>query len=221
VVHAKARGEFEQTKCDIRINMMPLQRLVDNLYVSRDLQNPTGMDFVESVTQGEVLHNAILSLINPDLYDASNQAIAMLRNDHRERWLNRFHPHVSLWPSVFSAWQIIVNRITPSHRDAGAAPCMYDVLTSVGTHTTSKFILSDCGTSFSYPPGTVIAICGRVLRHEVASWEGGERICVAHYVRDNVHNRLCVPCPEWVVIDRFWKLLNKSLLQRHGMALIT
>jgi hypothetical protein len=174
------------------------------------------MKFVESVTQGEILHNAILSLIAPDLYDASNQAIEKLKNDQKGRWLRSFHPHVSLWPSVFSAWQIIVNRITPPHRDAGAAPSMYDVLTSLGTHTSCHFILSDCGTTFSYGPGTVIAICGRVLRHEVRSWEGGERICLAHYLRDNVHNRLGVPCPQWVLIDRFGDLQDKSFQERHG-----
>jgi hypothetical protein len=175
------------------------------------------MKFVESIAPGEILHNAILSLIAPDLYDAGIQAISRLKNDETERYLASLHPHVSRWPSVFSAWQIIINRVTPPHRDRGAAPSMYDVLTSVGTHTSSNLLLSDCGTTLSYGPGTVIAICGRVLRHGVQSWEGGERICVAHYFRDNVLNRLHVRAPDWVVIDSFWDLLDKNLRERHGL----
>jgi len=34
---------------------------------------------------------------------------------------------------------------------------------------------------------------GKLFMHEVGEWSGGERICVSHYIEDNVHEHLKVP----------------------------
>jgi len=31
--------------------------------------------------------------------------------------------------------------------------------------------------------------------HEVGDWLGGEKVCVSHYMKDNVHERLEIHCP--------------------------
>lgn len=134
-------------------------------------------------------------LICPELYSLGNEAIRKLKT---EPYLEKPHENVQLWPSFFSGIEVITNRITPLHRDPQAAPPVYDFLVSAGTHKEAWLDLPDVRARVEYKPGTVIAVCGKVLRHGVAAWDGGERICLAHFIRDNVHNRLQLPRPDWV-----------------------
>jgi len=39
--------------------------------------------------------------------------------------------------------------------------------------------------------------CGSGFLHEVGDLLGGERVCVSHYMKDNVHERLEVQRPNW------------------------
>jgi len=40
-----------------------------------------------------------------------------------------------------------------------------------------------------------VAVCGKGFLHDVGDWLGGERVCVSHYMKDNVHERLEIHCP--------------------------
>ena len=128
------------------------------------------------------------------------------------------HPNVGLWPSAFSAMQVIVNWKTPAHHDAGAAPCAYDLLLSAGTHTQSSINLIDIQTSFSYTPDTVVLVCWRVILHEVPSWEGGERICITHYIHDVVHDRLGLKRSDWVCDVEYSIQMSAGYRARQGLA---
>ena len=64
---------------------------------------------------------------------------------------------------------IICNRETPSHRDAQANPQWYDILATMGSYQELHFHLMGLGMSFHYPPGTVIALCGKLLTHACES----------------------------------------------------
>src|SRR5208283_4480797 len=100
--------------------------------------------------------------------------------------------------STFNGISVIVNRKTPLHRDPGGQMEWYDVLLAAGTYTTATLDVPDLGAHFSCKPGTVVVICGRVLQHGVKSWEGGERICYAHFMRNNVLNRQNIQNSSWV-----------------------
>jgi hypothetical protein len=126
------------------------------------------------------------------------------------------HPNVSLWPSFFSGIEVISNRITPPHRDAQAAFPVYDFLVSAGTHEQAWLELPDLKANLSYKPCTVVAICGKVLRHAVLDWAGGERLCIAHFIRDNVHKRLDIPRPEWVKNTCYLKMMDDVFITRQG-----
>jgi len=182
------------------------------------MRTPLGSIFLEKVANAELLHNAILSLVSPDLYLQGLQAVDRLSEGTvpYER-----HRNADKWTSVFSALQVIVNRKTPGHRDQGAAPMVYDLLTCAGTYTHSVLQVRDLGARFYYNPGTVIALCGKVLLHEVKNWEGGERICIAHYMRDNVHQCLGLRRPFWPVMDERY-LASMSLRYRavHGLEVL-
>ena len=91
----------------------------------------------------------------------------------------------------------------------GAAPSEYDFLFSGGTHTECFLEVRELGARLSYLPGTGIAISGKVLRHGVMSWEGGERICHARFIKDAVHDRLGQPRPDWVCHENYF--INISL----------
>ncbi len=74
----------------------------------------------------------------------------------------------------------------------------YDLLFSSGTHEQCMLDVRDLGLRLSYLPGTAVAIAGKVLRHGVEAWDGGERICQARFMKDAVHDRLGQQRPDWV-----------------------
>lgn len=102
-----------------------------------------------------------------------------------------------VWPSEFSGLEVIVNRETPNHRDPGASPSFYDLLVSLGKGHRAVLALPDLGAELAYYPGTMVYILGKVLEHGVPQWGDGERIVIAHFVKDKVHDRLGVPRPKF------------------------
>jgi hypothetical protein len=94
---------------------------------------------------------------------------------------------------------------------------MYDLLTCAGTYKDAELKVFDIGARFCYDPGTVVALAGKVLLHEVTEWTGGERICIARFIRDNVHNRVEVPRPELPLYDKYTSLMAPNFRDRHGL----
>jgi hypothetical protein len=157
--------------------------------------------------------NAALASCGQELYQIGTEAVEMLKQGEG---LHMWYEDINLWPSVFSGIQAIINRITPSHRDSGAAAPVFDLLVSAGTHQSAAITLGDVEANLSYMPGTVVLVCGRVLRHEVPTWKGGERICIAHFMRDNVHERLGLPRPKWVSMDSYRGMMSSGFLSRQN-----
>ncbi|KAG2352438.1 hypothetical protein BDR07DRAFT_1253995, partial [Suillus spraguei] len=83
------------------------------------------------------------------------------------------------WPSIFSGLEVIVNRVTLSHRDPGGAPTLYDLLVSLGKGHAAKMRLADVQAELDYFPGTMLFICGIILEHSVQPWVDGERFVIA------------------------------------------
>jgi hypothetical protein len=159
--------------------------------------------------------NAVAVLVCPDLHSIATSAIQKLK---RGNHVNTPHEHVQLWPSIFSGIEVISNRVTPLHRDAKSAPPVYDFLVSAGTHTNAWLDVPDVKARLLYKPCTVIAVCGKVLRHGVESWEGGERLCFAHFIRDAVHERLQIPRPEWVTMGAYTDSIDEGFTYRQGLS---
>lgn len=137
--------------------------------------------------------NKLLALTHPHLFHAAYKVQAHLRSCFETR-------DVALkWTSVFSGIAVIANRTTPAHADHGGKPQWYDSLTSLGTFSHAHLDLPDFGISLLYRPGTVVNICGNVIRHEVkGGWGGGDRVCYARFMRKAVFERFEVECEEWV-----------------------
>jgi len=67
---------------------------------------------------------------------------------------------------------MIINRMTPFHRDGGGAPTDYDFLVSSGTHNDCILDIPDLGLTVDHLPGTGVLLTRRILRHGVMEWGG-------------------------------------------------
>jgi hypothetical protein len=176
-----------------------------------------GAAYINRIHDAEGILNCIGMLICPDLFSVGAKAIEKLKCGENPQIQ---HENVQLWPSFFSGIEVISNRITPMHRDQQAATQMYDFLVSGGNHINTWFELPDVGARLLYNPGTVTAICGKVLRHGVSTWdEKTDRLCIAHFMRDSVHNRLNLPRPGWVSEKCYLKMMDVGFLRRHNRSM--
>ena len=154
----------------------------------------------------EICMNAVFSIIAPDLYSSGLAALGAVKEDpgkyfgevpkSRQNSWDGTLENTRLWPSVFSGLSVIANRETPSHRDVNGHHPWYDLLCSAGFHERCILKVVDLEATFSYKPGTLIGICGRTLRHKVKGWEGMDRLCIAHFMRFGVMDRMDLPIQE-------------------------
>jgi len=157
------------------------------------LQADHGRLFISAIADAELLCDSVTALVTPELYNVGQAAIEKVKHGVE---LAVQYKNVELWPSVYTAMQVIVNRVTIPHRDEGGCPTHYDLLASIGSHHGASLDLPDLGLSLLYSPGTLVSLCGKLFIHEVCQWEG-ERICLAHFIKDTVHDRLEVHRPAW------------------------
>ena len=124
---------------------------------------------------------------------------------------------MKLWPSVFSGFAVISNRITPSHRDDKGHHPWYDILFSGGRHTHAWLETPDIGASFLYKLGCLVGICGKTLRHAVLDYEGTDRFCIAHYMRYPVVQRIKPRAKDagWVGMDPFLAMCHGEFQEQN------
>ena len=131
--------------------------------------------------------DVVLHIVHPELWTANTAGVDQL--------VSQLSPSSPSWPTSFTGMDLIVNRVTPPHLDSGGAVTFYDHLLSLGFGHQATLDLDDFGAKFTYAPGTSVFLTGRVLTHSVPPWSGGERAVVAHYSKDDVHDRLGVHRP--------------------------
>lgn len=161
-----------------------------------------GRAWLEQMILPSAVLSAAMAVMHPDLYAAGREAVVRLYQD-----LAVLHPDdpalvemaemLRLWPSVFTTTSVMVNRVTPFHRDHNSRVQWYDLLASIGSYVHAWFEVPTLGTACYYPPGSVVAVSGLLVRHGVAPTEGN-RLCVASYMRDNVHQAVGVHRSDWV-----------------------
>ncbi|KAI6007908.1 hypothetical protein EDC04DRAFT_2907519 [Pisolithus marmoratus] len=90
----------------------------------------------------------------------------------KQHWVTTQPPCPARWPSIYLGIDFIVNQETPPHQDQASAPSLLDLV-----------------------PGTMVFLAGKLLTHSVPKWEKGERIALAHYMKDAIHNRFGLARP--------------------------
>ena len=100
----------------------------------------------------------------------------MMRGSRTRRWRQCYHGGAG--------------RANRAGGDQNGHEPWFDLLYSGGSHDKALFNIPEMHASFTYSPGTLVAICGKIFRHEVMKWSGKDRLCLAHYFRLPVVTRL-------------------------------
>ncbi|KAI6024926.1 hypothetical protein BKA83DRAFT_4124738 [Pisolithus microcarpus] len=154
------------------------QRLEDKVYQSSSLKKGVVRQWLQDISYAEEFWNKIGEIVLPDLTRVGRDAISV-----KGDWVISQPPSPIGWPSIYLGIDVIVNQETPPHQDQVSAPSLLDLVVSLGTHD-AQFHISEIGTIFDYKPGTMIYLAGKVLTHSVPKWGKGERIALAHYMKD-------------------------------------
>lgn len=141
-----------------------------------------------------MLLSAMLSVMHPEQYEMGRACMKLLPAHCTDI------DALDMWYSLFNGVQVISNRDTPIHRDNGTECPWLDMLATIGPYKNAMFHLPGIGVNLSYFSGTVIGLCGRLLRHGVSNVDG-ERICIAYYMRSNVQRRVETPPAGWTFLQ--------------------
>ena len=57
----------------------------------------------------------------------------------------------------------------------------------------------------------MVGLCRSILKHEVSSWGVGDRVCYAHFMREEVHGWLDVPPAGWVNRDMYLPIKDDAM----------
>ncbi|KAG1840334.1 hypothetical protein F4604DRAFT_1924203 [Suillus subluteus] len=188
--------------------MQRQERLIDPLVTSESYNSKKVQQWLGALTTSELLWNSITAAVAPDLFESGFSAFSKVVKEVRRRKKNS--APVDSWPSIFSGLEIIANRTTFSHRDPGGSPSLFDLLVSLGRNHHATLSLADVHAELDYSPGAMVYIAGRVLEHSVGPWINGERIVVAHFMKDAVHDRVKVPRPSFPLQKNFLELVGRK-----------
>ena len=159
-----------------------------------------GGQWAIDMQESSTLIGSILGVAHPQLYEQGIEALTLLSRegakfvDDQEQLMRA----LKAWTSPFSALSVITNRSTPAHRDTKGRNEWLDFIVALGEDdSVGVMTFPGLGLSVGYNPGTIIAIAGKVIRH-AAKFEGGERACIAYYMRNKVQERLGIPAGTWM-----------------------
>jgi hypothetical protein len=161
-----------------------------NLRTQLHLGSP---DWIRILYDVEQFLNLTLSLINPALFESGLLMLQKLRRLDKTREIAKD------WQSVYTGISIISNRTTPSHRDSRGRPQWFDTLMSYSDPSSKpRLLIDDVGLDLEYSNRTIVSFCGTVMKHQVDYWGDGDRICYAHFMQEEVRNRLDAPSAGWL-----------------------
>ncbi|KAG0703425.1 hypothetical protein DFH29DRAFT_874531 [Suillus ampliporus] len=181
------------------------ERLQDPMVTSASYRSVEVQEWLAALSATESFWNAITAVSAPDLFEAGTLAITRVIQELQ----GSASPPICHWPSIFSGLEIIANRTTLSHRDPGGAPSLFDLLISLGSGHEAKLMLADVGAELNYCPGTMVFISGKVLQHSIGPWGPGERLVIAHFMKDKIHSRVRVSRPPFPTQAYFLKMVGR------------
>ena len=194
------------------VPVTPPQGKKSRLYVSKTLLDHDtngSLDWVQEMQETTDLLNAILSIVHPELHQAGAAALEKLRHGPR---FNKHHTWARAWNSVYSGVSVIANRACVPHRDIGGRPDWFDLILTLGQYSEAIMRWPDLRVNLDYPPGTVVFLAVKLIRHQVLHTVGGERLCLVWFMRDLVHDRLRIPSTQWADYRRNFEYLHAGFL---------
>ena len=161
--------------------------------VSANFSSPAALDWLDAISESNVILSIILTVIHPMLYDAGWQTAK------HQRDTSAIDPHdvLNQWASIFNGVAIISNYSTLVHQD-GSLRCHWnDMLVTLKSYWNYNLDLLGLEISLEYGPDMVVGILGNVLEHVVPHFEG-DRVCYAYFMRNNVHELANIPVSDWM-----------------------
>lgn len=171
--------------------------------VSATLKTPNspGHAWLQATAELSALCRGLFSVLHPEQCCLGHEALARL-DCHSIRDPENLPRAMEYWTSPFSGISVISNRETPIHRDTGGRNSWYDLLLTLGNYELGRFEVPGIGLRLAYDPGTIVAVAGKTIAHGVSPCEG-DRVCIAYFMRDGVHEQLGIRAGGWMNINYY------------------
>lgn len=95
----------------------------------------------------------------------------------------------SIDPLVLDGREVLFNKLTAEHTDSQDPQLGWAVLFAAGSFTGGYLVVKALGLRIRLHPGDLVMLRGRVLKHKVEVWEGGDRISIPHFTHSSVWRR--------------------------------
>jgi hypothetical protein len=149
------------------------------------------------------LVNRAMELIHPQLFSSTSTVREKLRELPSTKEL------ATQWQSVFTAISVIANRRSKRHRDFGGNEAWYDFLITLGNYSQDTLRFEELGLELLYGPGTAVAFCANVFKHETGDWGRGDRVCYAFFNKEVVLKRFGQEKAGWMTLDDLSDTITK------------
>jgi hypothetical protein len=150
--------------------------------------------WVQGIRDLVAIMSAILSIVQPDLYQLNYESLLRLSTHDGLR------EFITPWAFAFNAVSVISNQSSPMHRDQKSGAKEYsDVLVSLGGDSGTVLELYSLGIQCRYPPGSMAIFSGNTILH-IISESNKEWICIAGYTRLPVHCSMGLGTTDWVTL---------------------
>jgi hypothetical protein len=129
--------------------------------------------------------NAAVSFADPIHYEDAKETRRLVEKSHAfTRVIG------SIDPLVYEGREILLNVRSNIHFDRQDPKRSFAAMVALGYHKGGYLVLPELGLRIRLEPGDIVLIRGRMLRHFVEDWEGGQRICVPHFTHSSVWRML-------------------------------
>jgi hypothetical protein len=159
----------------------------EDLTPSADFLRGTGKQFKEYMTLlgelGLVSHrcNEALRLMDPKHYA---HAVELRRRVEAEYPFARALGAVD--PLVYEGQEILYNVQSPTHTDGSDPQRGWALIYCAGDHEGGYLYMPHLGLRVRMRPGDMVKVRGRVIKHCVEDWSGGQRISIPHFTHSSV-----------------------------------
>ena len=168
------------------------------------------LEWLDDTSESFALMGALLSIVHPELYEIGREVLQKVAdNPEMVKDGEDVLEVMRLWTTPFSGYGLISNCNTPLHRDNNSQGPWYDCLTTIGDYEIGgRLVLKNLGLELDYASGTMVFLLGKLVRHGVSNINGN-RVCIAQYMRDNVHERMRVRSADWPTVCNTFMSLPK------------
>ena len=116
---------------------------------------------------------------------------------------------MQLWTTPFSENGLISNCNTPLHWVNNSQGPWYDCLMTIREYEIGgRLVLKNLGLELDYSSGTMVFLSGKLVQHGISGINENQ-VCIAQYMRDNVHERMQVRLADWPTVSKTFMSLPK------------